>query len=96
MRVHTPCSCSWSVSVWTRSVAFVVAALCLAFTDGQAPSTWQSGTPDVVLKAAEDLGGLHPDQARTLDHAQSVGTVVNCGFCQPVLPRLIHEPPGQG
>ena len=76
MRVRIPHSRSrsWSVSVWTKSVGFVVAALCLAFTEGQAPPVWQTGTTDDVLKAAGDLAGPHLAQATALDHAPSVRT----------------------
>ena len=61
MRVRTPNSRSrsWSLTVWTRSVAFVVAALCMAFTEGQAPPVWQGGTTDHALKTIGGLAGPH-------------------------------------
>ena len=76
MRVRTPNSRSrsWSLTVWTKSVALVVAALCMAFTEGQGPSVWQTGTTDEVLKAADDLAGPHLGQATVLDHEPSVRT----------------------
>ena len=43
---------SWSVSVWTKSVAFVVAALCVAFTEGQGPSAGQRETAGHSPKVA--------------------------------------------
>ena len=75
MRVRTPNSRSrsWSLTVWTKSVAFVVAALCMAFTEGQGPSVWQTGTTDEVLKAADDLVDPDLGQATVPDYPESVG-----------------------
>lgn len=72
-----------SFSAWIRSVAFVVVALCLAFTEGQEPSVWQSVATDIVPKAT--LGGLNPHRAPTLDDTHPDGAALNCGFCQTVL-----------
>lgn len=93
MRIRTPYSSARSrfVSPRARSVAFVAAALCLAFTEGQVPSAGQTGatggTPAVTL----DLAGPHAD--RVMDRAQpfldrtsreaSRGFVIgnSCGIC---------------
>ena len=57
MRDHNPHPRSTTWSVWIRSVTFVVAALCMAFTEGHAPSAWQSGVANDDLKAADKLEG---------------------------------------
>ena len=41
-----PRSRSWSLSVWTKLAAFVVAALCVAFAEGHGPSARSSGDAD--------------------------------------------------
>lgn len=94
MRIQTPHSSarSWFVLPKERPVAFVVAALCLAFTEGQAPPASQTGATDDAPEAA--LAGLHADQTAALDRAQSIlgggtspkagrgfGTAGNCGRC---------------
>ncbi len=96
MCIHTPHSSSrsWFVSPRARSVAFVVAALCLAFTEGQTPPTSQTGATGDAPAAALDLAGLHADQAAALDRALSIlgggtsrkasrgfGISDNCGVC---------------
>ena len=79
MRIHTPHSSSrsWFVSPRAKCVAFVVAALCLAFTEGQAPPALQTGATGDAPAAALDLAGLYSDQAAVLDRAQSL----SCGRC---------------
>ena len=114
MRVRTPNprSRNRSVSVWTRSVAFVVATLCLAFTEGQAPPVWQTWTTGDAPKAALDLAGLHPVQVAASVRAQSIladGTFPNpgrrpeipgnCGMCENFLNQHVaieYPVPGTG
>lgn len=96
MHIRTPHSNARSrfVSPRVRSVAFVAAALCLAFTEVQSPSASQTGATGDAPKAALDLADLHSDQVAALDRGPSIladsmfrkagrgfGIGDNCGRC---------------
>jgi hypothetical protein len=77
---------SWFVSPRAKSVAFVVAALCLAFTEGQAPPAPRTGATGDAPAAALDLAGMHAGQVAALDRAKSILATIEaqetCARCK--------------
>ena len=92
MRIRTPYSSvrNWFVSYGFQSVALLVAALCLAFTEWQTPPVSQTVPTGNVPEVAFNLAGLHADHGAALailgdgasrEPVRGFGTTDSCGVC---------------